>query len=145
MPWSESGGPPRTLEDAHFVLEKEDSSAEAVAAARRLLALAGFNENDQFMVATAVSELATNIIRYAVKGELTLRLVEQEGREGIEVVAQDEGPGISDLDKALTDHFSSGGSLGLGLPSVKRIMDDFHIESREGAGVMVIARKWKRP
>jgi serine/threonine-protein kinase RsbT len=114
----------------------------AVIEARRLAAEIGFSETDGTMIATAVSELAANIVRYAREGEVVLSIVRKEGRTGIEVVARDEGPGISDIDEAMSEEFSTGQSLGLGLPSVKRIMDEFTIESTPGHGTRVSATKW---
>ena len=119
-------------------------AAQAVYSTRRLTAQMGFGETDQFLIATAVSELATNIVRYAGKGEIVIRTVIDAGREGIEVTARDSGPGIADIDRAMEEHFSSGNSLGLGLPSVRRIMDDFTIDSEPGHGTTIVARKWRK-
>lgn len=124
------------------LLEPSDT-AQAVYSTRRLTAQMGFSESNQFLVATAVSELATNIVRYAGKGEITIRAVYDSGREGVEVVARDRGPGIANIEKAMEDHFSSGNSLGLGLPSVRRIMDEFSIDSKRGRGTTIVARKWR--
>ena len=124
------------------VCEVSDKTV-AVGAARQLCKQAGFDETRQFMLATAVSELATNIARYAGKGELTLRIVERSGRTAFEVEAKDSGPGIADLGLAMSDNYSSIDSLGLGLPSVKRIMDEFCIDSAPGRGTRVLCRKWK--
>lgn len=118
-------------------------TAQAVYSTRRLTAQMGFSESNQFLVSTAVSELATNIVRYAGKGEITIRTVYDSGREGVEVVARDRGPGIVNIEKAMEEHFSSGNSLGLGLPSVKRIMDEFTIDSKRGRGTTIVARKWR--
>ena len=118
-------------------------TAQAVYSTRRLTARMGFSEANQFLIATAVSELATNIVRYAGKGEVTIRTLYDSGREGIEVTARDQGPGIADIDEAMKEHFSSGNSLGLGLPSVKRIMDEFTIDSKKGRGTTIVARKWR--
>ena len=114
-----------------------------VNAARTLAAQAGFGETDVFMIATAVSELATNAIRYAGTGVATLSVVSIDGRTGVEVVVTDQGPGISDIGLAMTENFSSRkDSLGLGLSSVRRIMDEFDIASEPGRGTRVWARKW---
>ncbi len=94
------------------------------------------------MIATAVSELARNILKYADSGEIRLRVVAKGFRRGIEVVAEDRGPGISNPDEALKDHFSSSGTLGLGLPGVKRMMDEFQLESAPQQGTRVTVRKW---
>ncbi len=102
----------------------------------------GFAETPARMVSTAVSELAHNIVKYAQRGEIRLRRVEGSRGRGIEVEARDEGPGIADPEAALEDHYSSGGTLGLGLPGVRRLMDEFELESASGKGTRVIAVKW---
>ena len=131
--------------DTELVFPITDSidNAMAISAARRLCADIGFAESDQFLVATVVSELATNILHYAGHGEVRIKALHCCGKQGVEVLAVDHGPGIADIDKALTDNYSTGGTLGLGLPSVKRIMDEFTIESEPGCGVRCLARKWK--
>lgn len=141
---SETGDYSEGVDDERIELNDPADNAQAVCAARRLASRANFDETDQFMIATAVSELATNIIRYAKHGEVTLRIIERESEIGFEIVAQDEGPGIIDLELAMKENVSSGNSLGLGLPSVKRIMDEFHIETQKGVGTMIIARKWRK-
>ena len=102
----------------------------------------GFDETPSRMIATAVSELARNILKYAGSGQIRLRRVEEQGRRGIEIEVSDHGPGIEDVDAAMSDHFSSGGTLGLGLPGVKRMMDEFSLESSPGEGTRIKARKW---
>ena len=94
------------------------------------------------MIATTVSELARNILKYAGSGEICLRRVKKIGGRGIEIEATDRGPGIEDCDVAMQDHFSTSGTLGLGLPAVKRMMDEFSLESTPGEGTRVTARKW---
>jgi serine/threonine-protein kinase RsbT len=94
-------------------------------------------------IMTAASELARNIIKYAGRGRMRIRLVQGPRGHGIEVVAEDNGPGIADLQKAMQDHFSESGTLGLGLPGAKRLMDDFHLWSEPGKGTRVTVRKWK--
>ena len=117
-------------------------NALAISAARRMAREIGFGESEEFLIATAVSELSTNILRYAGSGQVTLRAVRAYGRTGIEVVAMDAGPGIADIGRAMEDHYSTGGTLGLGLPSVKRIMDVFCVEPRPVRGTICTARKW---
>ena len=131
--------------DTELVFPITDSvdNAMAISAARRLCADIGFSESDQFLVANVVSELATNILHYAGQGEVRIKALQVYGRQGVEVLAVDHGPGIADITRALTDNYSTGGTLGLGLPSVKRIMDEFTIESEPGCGVRCLARKWK--
>ena len=102
----------------------------------------GFQNTDQVMISTAVSELARNIIKYAKEGEVTLKIICQNLKKGIEILAIDKGPGIQDIDKALDENYSTGGTIGIGLPGTKRIMDDFHIESEPGKGTTIMARKW---
>ncbi len=103
---------------------------------------AGFAETPSRMIATAVSELAHNILKYAHSGEIQLRQVEGRSGRGIEIEAVDQGPGIADPEAAMRDHFSSGGTLGLGLPGVRRMMDEFSLESTPGEGTRVTAVKW---
>jgi len=124
-----------------------DSDHDIVTARQRGRALAqqvGFSNSNLTLVATAISELARNILLYAKKGELTLGIVEEDGRQGVAVVARDQGPGIRDVDRAMEVGYSTSGSLGLGLPGVRRLMDEFEIVSRIGKGTTVTARKWKR-
>jgi len=102
----------------------------------------GFQNTDQVMISTAVSELARNIIKYAKEGEVTLKIICQNLKKGIEILAIDKGPGIQDIDKTLDENYSTGGTIGIGLPGTKRIMDDFHIESEPGKGTTIMARKW---
>jgi serine/threonine-protein kinase RsbT len=114
----------------------------AVLEATRRSQEAGFAEAPSRMIATAVSELVRNILKYAGSGEFKLRRVEGSGGAGVEIEVSDHGPGIADLEAAMSDHFSSGGTLGLGLPGVKRMMDEFSLESAPGQGTRVTARKW---
>jgi serine/threonine-protein kinase RsbT len=109
---------------------------------RRLSAGLGFSSTDLTLIATAISEVARNIRLYAGEGQVQLRLVREGPREGIVVVARDRGPGIADLELAMQDGYSSGGSSGLGLPGARRLMDEFDIRSRLGEGVTVKMKKW---
>jgi len=103
----------------------------------------GFSPGDATLIATAISELARNIVSYARKGQITLKMVNSLNRQGILVVAADDGPGIADIRQALRDGFSTSGSLGLGLPGVRRLMDEFEINSEPGRGTIVTVKKWK--
>jgi serine/threonine-protein kinase RsbT len=111
---------------------------------RALAADAGFSSGDATLIATAISELARNIVSYARKGEITLKIVYASIRQGILIVASDNGPGIPDIRQALRDGFSTSGSLGLGLPGVRRLMDEFEITSEPGRGTIVTVKKWKQ-
>src|SRR5207245_4423619 len=124
-----------------------DSDADIVAArqkGRGLASQCGFPSTDLAVVATAISELARNIVRYAVRGEVILRLIDDNGRRGVEVVATDDGPGIPDITLAMQDGYSTSGGLGLGLRGVRRVKDTVDVASRLGQGATVTVRKWKR-
>jgi len=109
---------------------------------RALAARLGFSSADQTLIATAISEMARNILVYAKSGEIILR-PEQDSKAGIAIIAQDEGPGIPDLNRALQNGYSTSGGLGMGLPGTKRIMDEFTIVSEVGKGTTVTMKKWK--
>jgi serine/threonine-protein kinase RsbT len=96
------------------------------------------------LIATAISEVARNIVVYANHGEIVLSTADEGGRVGIQVIAVDSGPGIDNKDLALRDGFSTKNSLGLGLPGARRLMDDFALESEVGRGTTVTMKKWKR-
>lgn len=124
-----------------------ESDADIVAArlrARELAKQVGFNSRDVVLIATAISEVTRNIVTYARCGEVTLAAARNGRRRGITVVARDDGPGIGDLDLAMRDGFSTGNSLGLGLPGARRLMDEFEIVSTVGTGTTVTMRKWLR-
>jgi serine/threonine-protein kinase RsbT len=94
------------------------------------------------LLATAVSEVARNIVRFTEGGEIVVEVVEQDGRRGVQVVARDGGPGIPDVDEAMADGFSTYAGLGLGLPGARRLMDEFAVASEEGRGTTVTMTKW---
>ena len=95
-------------------------------------------------LATAVSEVAWNIVVHADVGEMRFDGVRDRDRVGVEVVALDRGPGIADLDRAMQDGYSTAGGLGLGLPSARRLVDEFELAGGAGGGTVVIMRKWSR-
>ncbi len=111
---------------------------------RKLAERAGMNGSDPTVVATAISEVARNIVEYAREGEITMKIVHEGGRGGIQVVARDWGPGISDLERAMQDGYSTGKGLGLGLPGARRLMDSFEITSKVGKGTTITMTKWVR-
>lgn len=111
---------------------------------RELAAELGFVSTDSTLLATAISELARNIIRYAKYGEILITSVQSGDRVGITVVARDKGPGITNISLAMQDGFSTSGGLGLGLPGVKRLMDEFQLVSDVNTGTTVTIKKWKR-
>jgi len=104
----------------------------------------GFSLGDQAVIAVAISEIARNILLYAKRGEVRFDVVNDGGRSALVIVASDRGPGISDLELALQEGYSTSGGLGLGLPGARRLMDDFEIESQKGRGTTITMRKWRR-
>jgi serine/threonine-protein kinase RsbT len=113
--------------------------AEGRAMAERL----GFPRPDPTLIATAISEVARNIVVHAGRGEIVLRPFDDSDRYGLVVIATDEGPGIRDVEAALRDDYSGRGGLGLGLPGARRLMDDFELESDADAGTTVTMTKWR--
>ncbi len=121
------------------------SDADIVTARQQGRALAqqvGFTGSDLTVIATAISELGRNILKYAGSGEIALREAHHGSRRGIVVIARDEGPGIPDIDLAMQDGYSTSNSLGLGLPGTRRLMDEFEINSIVGKGTTVTVKKW---
>jgi len=137
------------IAEARMPILGEDDIVQSRQHAREAARQLGFGAVDQSRIATAVSELARNIVRYATdgRGQITIRqLTSTDGRErtGIEIVVSDEGPGIPDIDQALSDGFTSGGGMGMGLPGTRRLMDEMTIESAVGSGTTITIRKWRR-
>ncbi len=122
--------------DADIVVARQEG--------RALAAKVGFLGSDLTVIATAISEVARNIVQYAREGEIVLLALNEGAKRGLLVVAQDQGPGIPDIEKAMQDGFSAGGSLGLGLPGARRLMDEFELTSRLGNGMTVTMKKWTR-
>jgi serine/threonine-protein kinase RsbT len=125
-----------------------ESDADVVTARQRARQLAVGLEmpsTDQTLLATAISEIARNITTYAERGEVLIDLVrDANGRRGVRVIARDDGPGIADLERALTDGYTTGGGLGLGLPGARRLVDEFDIQTAPGEGTTVTLIKWNR-
>lgn len=117
-------------------------------AGRDLSRQIGFGNVDQARITTAISELARNIYLYANRGEIRLEVVEDtnnpRARRGIRVTAKDEGPGIQNIRQVMVDGFTTSSGLGAGLPGVKRLMDEFTIDSEVGVGTTITATKWTR-
>jgi len=129
-------------DEEHVVIAGDADIVTARARAKSTAAALGFSRTDQTVVAAAVSEIARNIVVYAGQGDIILRPRQGDGRWGLMVVARDEGPGIPDVGRALTDGYSTGGSLGVGLPGARRLMDGLEIESEVGRGTTVTMLKW---
>lgn len=102
----------------------------------------GFGTVDQARITTAISELARNIYLYAGRGRIEIQPIQVGQKMGLLIIASDEGPGISDLQKVMEDGYTTSGGLGAGMPGVKRLMDDFNVETEVGVGTTITATKW---
>nr|WP_309234570.1 ATP-binding protein [Nocardia sp. XZ_19_385] len=111
-------------------------------AGRELAEKLGFSLTDRTMISTAISEIARNITSYAGSGEVRLLVDERDGRQALVVQAEDQGPGIRDIARALDDGYSTGRGLGLGLPGARRLMDRLIIDSAPGRGTLIEMWKW---
>lgn len=109
---------------------------------RTLASLAGFSNSNLAIIATAISEVARNIVEYAKEGEVIITLVTDAHKRGVKIVASDDGPGIADISAAMRDGYSTGHGLGIGLPGARRLMDEFEITSELSKGTTVIMKKW---
>jgi len=114
----------------------------AIGRGREMATSLGFDDIDRTRIEIVILELTRNILVHAGKGELHLEIVEENGRRGMTVKAQDRGPGIADITLAMRDGYSTAQTLGAGLPGARRLMDDFTIESQLGVGTTVQAVKW---
>ena len=132
------------MSEVRVAIQREADIVLARQAGRQLAAQLGFSTTDQTLIATAISEVARNIVVYASQGEIVLTRTDENGRIGIEVKAIDSGPGIDNKDLAMRDGYSTKNSLGLGLPGARRLMDDFALDSEVGRGTTVTMKKWKR-
>jgi serine/threonine-protein kinase RsbT len=131
--------------EERIAIESDNDVVTARQRARELAAMVDLTSMDQTLLATAISEVARNITTYAKRGEVLLSIIRDNGgREGIRVVARDDGPGIEDVDLAMQDGYTSGGGLGLGLPGARRLVDEFDIETAPSAGTTVTLVKWSR-
>jgi RNA polymerase sigma factor (sigma-70 family) len=135
------GRAPARENEVHVPISADPDIVAARQAARELAVKAGFQGADLTLLATAVSEVARNIVRFASTGEIKVELL-AEPRQGIRVVARDAGPGIPDVDQAMRDGYSTYDGLGLGLPGARRLMDEFSIVSEQGRGTTVSMTKW---
>lgn len=131
------------MESKQVVLDSEDDIAAARNEVRTVAAALGFRLIDQTRLATVTSELARNVVKYAGRGRmLIVEATHQAGMRGLQLVFEDDGPGIADLGAAMRDGFSTGGGLGKGLPGSKRLMDEFEITSSVGRGTRVAVTRW---
>jgi serine/threonine-protein kinase RsbT len=132
------------LQDIVVAIRSDGDIVAARQQGRSLATAIGFAATDATLIATAISELARNIVLYAGYGEVMMNSVEIPQKKGIVICARDRGPGIRSIEDALRDGYSTSGGLGLGLPGVKRLMDEFAIESALGQGTMVTVKKWHK-
>jgi serine/threonine-protein kinase RsbT len=128
--------------ELRVAIDSDEDIVDARKAGRSLAADLGFSSTELTLIATAISEVARNIRLYAGHGEVLVRMVNEDSRDGVLVVASDSGPGIPDLELAMQDGYSTGNGFGLGLPGVRRLMDEFQIHSEIGQGVTVTMKKW---
>lgn len=134
----------RILATERAEIRAEDDVVRVRHTVRNLATRAGFSLVDQTKVVTAASELARNTLIYGRGGHVELESLESPaGRTGIRLTFIDQGPGIADITRALTDGYSSGSGLGLGLSGARRLVNEFNIESAVGAGTRVTIVKWK--
>lgn len=132
--------------DGQYVRVQIRTDADIVGArqkAREMATSLGFSEMELAVVATAISEVARNIVLYAKEGDIEFQPVKNGGAAGLLVVASDSGPGIKDPEMALKDGYSSGSGLGLGLPGARRLMDEFELETGTG-GTTIRMTKWSK-
>jgi RNA polymerase sigma factor (sigma-70 family) len=130
-------------DEVRIAIRTDSDIVAARQAARQLAARLGFSRTDLTILATAVSEVARNIVRFAGAGEVVIELIDGP-RPGVQIVARDAGPGILDVDLALTDGYSTYDGLGLGLPGARRLMDEFAVASEPGRGTTVTMTKWRQ-
>lgn len=133
------------LEKAEKVeILNEDDIVKVRKTVRNMSAEIGFGITDVTRIVTAASELARNVYRFAGLGSMICSTIIKDINVGIQLVFEDKGPGIEDIEQALGKGFTTGGGLGLGLPGTKRLMDEMEIESEPGEGTKITTRKWLR-
>jgi serine/threonine-protein kinase RsbT len=136
-----------TLDKESEVRVRVQSSADIVAArqqGRAMAGRAGFSNSNLTIIATAISEVARNIVEYAKEGDVFITVIQNATKRGVEIVAADQGPGIADVATVMRDGYSTSKGLGIGLPGARRLMDEFEIASEIGRGTTVTMKKWVR-
>jgi len=123
-------------------INNPDDIVDARKAGHQLALDLGFTLTDVTMIATAISEVARNITSYAGHGTVRVAVADREGRQALVIRAEDEGPGIADIERAMEDGYSTGRGLGLGLPGARRLMDQLIVESELGRGTVIEMWKW---
>jgi anti-sigma regulatory factor (Ser/Thr protein kinase) len=130
-------------DEVRVVIESDSDLVDARAEARDLATRLGFSRTDATLIATAISEVARNIVVHVGRGAILMRPLYEDSRYGLQVVAEDNGVGIQDVDAALEDGYAGRGGLGLGLSGARRLMDDFEIETGADRGTRVTMKKWR--
>jgi serine/threonine-protein kinase RsbT len=133
---------PVLLSDQRQIQSAEDVVGVRQAVRQRAVDL-GFNLVDQTKIVTAASELARNTLQYGGGGTVTLEAIEETGRRGLRLIFEDRGPGITNIELAMKDGYSTGGGLGLGLSGARRLSNEFHIDSRPGEGTRITIVRWR--
>jgi serine/threonine-protein kinase RsbT len=130
-------------DEVRVEIKSDGDLVDARAAARDLAGHLGFSRTDATLIATAISEIARNIVVHVGEGTIVMRPLYEDSRYGLEVVAEDDGVGIRDVQAALESGYAGRGGLGLGLPGARRLMDDFQIDSAPNRGTRVTMKKWR--
>jgi serine/threonine-protein kinase RsbT len=130
-------------DDIAISIRSEQDMVVARAEVRSLADSLGFSRTDATLIATAVSEIARNILMHAIRGEISMVPLREENRYGLVVIATDSGPGIRDVTRVIESGFASTGGSGLGLPGARRLMDEFEVKSEPGEGTTVTMTKWR--
>jgi serine/threonine-protein kinase RsbT len=123
-------------------VESNDDIRAARQQGRAVAAQGGFSPSDLTLIVMAISEVARNIVEFAKEGEVIITLINDPHKAGVEIVAADRGPGIDDVSLVMRDGYSTGNGLGIGLPGVRRLMDEFQIDSEVGKGTTIRMKKW---
>jgi serine/threonine-protein kinase RsbT len=131
------------VDTQHLSIRSDEDVVRLRQCVRELMTAAGFSLLEQTKMITAASELARNTLRYGGGGEAQVQKLQTGARKGIALAFIDQGPGIADIDLALTDGYTTGGGMGVGLSGARRLADEFDIESAPGQGTTVQIRKWK--
>ena len=138
-------GRPEPVSPREVPIRIESDIVHARLAVREAAKALGFGPTDTTRIVTAASELARNILKYAGSGLVRVRALDTAEHTGIEIEFEDQGPGIADLDQAMTEGFSTSGGFGMGLPGAKRLMDELNIQSELGVGTRISLKKWRQP
>jgi serine/threonine-protein kinase RsbT len=140
----EPGSAPGSLSHGQVKIGAETDIVSVRKAVRDVVSQLGFGVTDSTRIITAASELARNVYKYAGSGVMNWKVLQNGQLVGIELCFEDYGPGITDIEEALREGYSTGGGMGLGLPGAKRLMDEMEVSSRPGHGTSVTVRRWLR-